>query len=102
MNPSRQGIKHIGGYFSPEVSRQLRMIAAAEDTSNQKLLAEALDMLFHGRDLQPVFAVLVAANGRYRLLGEGVKGMLHLLRDVLQDGVSDVADEQVRLRMSDR
>ena len=32
MNPSRQGTKHIGGYFSPEVSRQLRMIAAAEDT----------------------------------------------------------------------
>ena len=27
------------------------MIAAAEDTSNQKLLAEALDMLFHGRKM---------------------------------------------------
>ena len=51
MNPSRQGAKHIGGYFSPEVSRQLRMIAAAEDTSNQKLLAEALDMLFQSRKM---------------------------------------------------
>lgn len=49
VNPSRRGTKHIGGYFSPEVSRQLRTIAAAEDTSNQKLLAEALDMLFQSR-----------------------------------------------------
>ena len=51
MNPSRQGAKHIGGYFSPEVSRQLRTIAAVEDTSNQKLLAEALDMLFQSRQM---------------------------------------------------
>ena len=51
MNPSRQGTKHIGGYFSPEVSRQLRTIAAVEDTSNQKLLAEALDMLFQSRKM---------------------------------------------------
>ena len=51
MNPSRQGTKHIGGYFSPEVSRQLRTIAAFEDTSNQKLLAEALDMLFQSRKM---------------------------------------------------
>ena len=28
-----------------------RMIAAAEDTSNQKLLAEALDMLFQSRKM---------------------------------------------------
>ena len=51
MNPSRQGTKHIGGYFSPEASRQLRTIAAVEDTSNQKLLAEALDMLFQSRKM---------------------------------------------------
>ena len=50
-NPSRQGTKHIGGYFAPEVSRQLRTIAAVEDTSNQKLLAEALDMLFQSRKM---------------------------------------------------
>ena len=54
MTPSRQGTKHIGGYFSPEVSRQLRMIAAAEDTSNQKLLAEALDMLFQSRKMSMI------------------------------------------------
>ena len=51
VSPSRRGAKHIGGYFSPEVGRQLRTLAAAEDTSNQKLLAEALDMLFQSRRL---------------------------------------------------
>ena len=48
---SSRGAKHIGGYFTPEVSRQLRMIAASEDTSIQNLLAESLDMLFHSRQM---------------------------------------------------
>lgn len=47
--PSRTGVKHVGGYFEPEVSRQLRQIALDEDSSVQELLAEALDMLFHSR-----------------------------------------------------
>jgi hypothetical protein len=52
-SPSR-GAKHIGGYFTPEVSRQLRMIAASEDTSIQNLLAESLDMLFHSRQMPTI------------------------------------------------
>ncbi|SFL37018.1 hypothetical protein SAMN05216302_10705 [Nitrosomonas aestuarii] len=36
----------IGGHFPPEVSRQLRIIAAEEGTTNQALLQEALDLLF--------------------------------------------------------
>ena len=47
--PSRQGAKHVGGYFDPAVSRQLRQIAADEDSSLQELLAEAIDMLFQSR-----------------------------------------------------
>ena len=47
--PSRKGVKHIGGYFSPEVSKQLRQIALDEDSSVQILLGEALDMLFQNR-----------------------------------------------------
>ena len=47
--PSRRGTKHIGGYFSPEVSRQLRQIALDENTSVQALLGESLDMLFESR-----------------------------------------------------
>ena len=36
----------VGGHFPPHVLRQLRMIAAEEDTTNQALIAEALDLLF--------------------------------------------------------
>ncbi|WP_295629085.1 ribbon-helix-helix domain-containing protein [uncultured Nitrosomonas sp.] len=47
--PSRKNTKHIGGYFSEEVSKQLRQIALDEDSSVQQLLGEALDMIFHSR-----------------------------------------------------
>ena len=47
-------VKHIGGYFTPEVSRQLRIIAAGEDMSIQNLLAESLDMLFHSRQMPTI------------------------------------------------
>ena len=47
--PSRKGVKHVGGYFGPEVSKQLRQIALDEDSSVQALLGEAIDMLFHSR-----------------------------------------------------
>lgn len=47
--PSRRTAKHIGGYFDPAVSRQLKEIALAEDSSVQSLVAEALDMLFQSR-----------------------------------------------------
>ena len=38
--PSRKNTKHVGGYFSPEVSKQLRQIALDENSSVQVLLAE--------------------------------------------------------------
>ncbi len=41
--------KHIGGYFAPEVARQLRMLASEEETTVQELLTEALRLLFHNR-----------------------------------------------------
>lgn len=44
--PGRTGTKLIGGHFPPDVSTQLRIIAAEEDTTIQALLAEALDDLF--------------------------------------------------------
>ena len=47
--PSRKATKHIGGYFDPVVSKQLRHIALEEDSSVQALLAEAIDMLFQSR-----------------------------------------------------
>ena len=46
---TRKDTKHIGGYFDPTVSKQLRQIALEEDSSVQALLGEALDMLFQAR-----------------------------------------------------
>lgn len=36
----------IGGHFPPEVAKQLRILAAEEETTNQALLEHALDLLF--------------------------------------------------------
>ncbi|MFZ7094414.1 ribbon-helix-helix domain-containing protein [Primorskyibacter sp. 2E233] len=47
--PSRKSTKHVGGYFDPAVSKQLREIALTEDSSVQALLAEAIDMIFQSR-----------------------------------------------------
>ena len=43
---AREGTKLIGGHFAPEISVQLRILAAEEATTVQNLLAEALDDLF--------------------------------------------------------
>ena len=43
--PSRQNTRLIGGHFPPELGRQLRIIAAEEDTTVQALLEEAIDLL---------------------------------------------------------
>ena len=53
-NPHGRGTKHIGGHFPPEVAKQLRQLAVDEDTSHQKLLGEALDLLFQSRRLPTV------------------------------------------------
>ncbi len=54
---AREGAKHIGGYFAPEVSKQLRSLAVTEDTTVQDLLAEALNMLFQSRRLPMIAAM---------------------------------------------
>lgn len=43
---ARENTVLVGGHFPQHVSRQLKMIAAEEDTTNQALIAEALDLLF--------------------------------------------------------
>lgn len=42
---SRQTVL-VGGHFPPAVLKQLRIIAAEEETTNQALLEEALNLLF--------------------------------------------------------
>jgi hypothetical protein len=44
--PSRDGRRFLGGHFDPKVVRQMKMLAAEEDTTTQALLEEALDLLF--------------------------------------------------------
>jgi hypothetical protein len=43
--PSRRNTKLIGGHFSPELARELRVLAAEEDTTIQALLEEAIQLL---------------------------------------------------------
>ncbi len=43
---SRDGTKLVGGHFPPEISRQLKVLAAQRDTTCQELLHEALRDLF--------------------------------------------------------
>ena len=42
---SRQGTRLIGGHFSPEVAKAIRILAAEEDVTVQSLLEEALSDL---------------------------------------------------------
>lgn len=46
QRPVREGKRFIGGHFDPTVARQLRLIAAEDDTTIQQLLEEAVDLLF--------------------------------------------------------
>lgn len=44
--PVREGKKFIGGHFTPGVAKQLRLLAAEDETTTQALLEEALELLF--------------------------------------------------------
>ena len=48
---AREGQTLVGGFFAPEVHKQLRVLAAEQGETQQALLAEALNMLFakHGK-----------------------------------------------------
>jgi len=46
QSASRDGKSFIGGYFTPDVARQMRILAAEQDTTIQNLTAEALNHLF--------------------------------------------------------
>jgi hypothetical protein len=51
---ARVGKRLIGGHFDKSVSRQLREMAAREDSTVQALLAEAMNMLFAARQLPQI------------------------------------------------
>ncbi len=43
--PARLGKKAVGGYYSPQLSQALNMLALEQNTSLQALLGEAVDDL---------------------------------------------------------
>jgi len=47
--PSRRGRKALTVYLDPDAVKQLKHIAADEDTSTQALVSEALNELFRSR-----------------------------------------------------
>jgi antitoxin-like ribbon-helix-helix protein len=44
--PSRDGRRLVAGHFEPKVAKQLKLLAAEEETTVQALLEEAIDLLF--------------------------------------------------------
>jgi len=44
--PVREGKRFVGAHFHPEVARQLKVLAAEDDTTIQELLEQAVDLLF--------------------------------------------------------
>ena len=53
-SPSRRGKKQIGGHYDPEVSRQLKVIAAREDKTVERVLGEAINEYFERRGIAPI------------------------------------------------
>ena len=52
--PYREKTVLIGGHFPPEIQRQLSMITAEEGTTNQALLAQALNLLFRKKGKEAI------------------------------------------------
>ena len=53
-SPSRRGKKQIGGHYDPEVSRQLKIIAAREDKTVEQVLGDAINEYFERRGIAPI------------------------------------------------
>ena len=52
--PGRVQKRQVAGWFSDDAARQLRMMAAEEDTTLQALLSEAINDLFRKRGRPPI------------------------------------------------
>ncbi len=50
----RQDKRQIAGFFSPECAKQLRMLAAEEDTTVQDLIREGLNLMFSAHGKSPI------------------------------------------------
>jgi hypothetical protein len=52
--PSRIGRSQMSTWQTPEAVKQLRIMAAEEETTSQALIAEALNLLFSKRGKPPI------------------------------------------------
>jgi len=50
----RQDKRQIAGFFSPECAKQLRILAAEEDTTVQDLIREGLNLMFSAHGKPPI------------------------------------------------
>ncbi len=50
----RQDKRQIAGFFSPECAKQLRMLAAEQDTTVQELMREGLNLMFSAHGKPPI------------------------------------------------
>jgi hypothetical protein len=50
----RQDKRQIAGFFSAECAKQLRMLAAEQDTTVQDLIREGLNLMFSAHGKPPI------------------------------------------------
>ncbi len=49
---SREGKRFVGGYYDPEVARELKIIAARDDSSVQEIIGRAIELFFRSKGVQ--------------------------------------------------
>ena len=54
LPPSRRGKKRLEVWVSPEARKQLKLIAVEEDKSQDRVMADALNMLFAKHGIPPI------------------------------------------------
>lgn len=57
QRPSREGKRLVAAHVDPKVARQLKLLAAEDDTTVQALLEEALDLLFVKKGRGPLIRI---------------------------------------------
>lgn len=50
----RSDKRQIAGFFSPECAKQLRMLAAEQDTTVQELIRDGLNLMFQKHSKSPI------------------------------------------------
>lgn len=49
---SREGKRFVGGYYDPEVAKELKIIAVRDDSSIQEIVGKAIELFFRSKGIQ--------------------------------------------------